>query len=157
MACLCRPPMEEANVIGTAIPPRPANAPAMGVPRFEVQGLKDEIVKELRPALRVLLAAVAVVLMIVCANVANLLLARGTARQREMAVRTAIGAGRGRIIRQMLTECLVLAMAGGAIGALLGAAGVSLVKQLATVDVPGIFRLDFGSTILPRGNEVGVN
>ncbi len=150
--------MEEANVIGTAIrPPPPADAPPLTIPRFEVQGLKDQIVKELQPALRVLLAAVAVVLMIVCANVANLLLARGTVRQREMAVRTAIGAGRGRLIRQMLTECLVLAMAGGAIGVLLGAAGISLVKQLATVDVPGIFRLAFGSTILPRGNEVGVN
>ena len=95
--------------------------------------------------------------MIVCANVANLLFARGTARQRELAVRLAIGASRGRIVRQILTECLVLATAGGALGALLGAAGVALVKQLATVEAPGIFRLMFGSTILPRGHEVGVD
>ena len=149
--------LDEANVLGAAIPPRPANAPAAGVPRFEVQGLKDETVKELRPALRVLLAAVAVVLMIVCANVASLLLARGTARQREMAVRFAIGAGRGRIVRQVLTECFVLAMAGGVLGALLGAAGVSLVKQLAAIDAPGIFGRIFGATILPRGSEVGVD
>ncbi len=148
---------DEANVLGAAIPPRPGFTPAAGVPRFEVQGLKDEIVKELRPALRVLLAAVAVVLMIVCANVASLLLARGTARQRELAVRVAIGAGRGRIVRQVLTECFVLAMAGGACGALLGAVGVSLVKQLAAIEAPGIFGRSFGATILPRASEVGID
>jgi putative ABC transport system permease protein len=60
-------------------------------------------------------------------------------------------------VRQILTECLVLAAAGGALGALLGAAGVTLVKQLATVEAPGIFRLMFGATVLPRGHEVGVD
>ena len=148
---------DEANVLGRAIPLRQGNAPAISVPRFQLQGLKEEVVKELRPALRVLLAAVGVVLMIVCANVANLLLARGTARRREIAVRFAVGAGRGRIVRQVLTECLVLAIAGGALGALLGAAGVVLVKELAAIEAPGIFGRIFGSTILPRGNEVGVD
>jgi putative ABC transport system permease protein len=150
--------LDEANVIGGAIrPPRPANAPPLTMPRFEVQSLKERMVVGLRPALRVLLAAVAVVLLIVCANVANLLLARGTARQREMAVRFAIGASRGRVVRQVLTECLVLALAGGALGAFIGAAGVTLVKRLTSVDAPGIFRLGFGTSILPRGHEVGVD
>ena len=150
--------MEEADVIGTALrPPRPAIAKPLPVPRFEVQRLKDEIVKDLRPALRVLLAAVAVVLIIVCANMATLLLARGTARQRELAVRAAIGAGRGRLVRQVLAECLLLASAGGALGALVGAAGVTVVKHLATIEVPGIFRLLLGTTILPRAHEVSVN
>jgi putative ABC transport system permease protein len=149
---------QEANTIGGAIvPPQRANAPAMTVPRFEVQGLKDRAVAELRPALRVFLGAVAVVLMIVCANVANLLLARGTTRQREMAVRFAIGASRGRVVRQVLTECLVLASAGGALGALFGAAGVTLVKELASVEAPGIFRLGLGASILPRVNEIGLD
>ena len=148
----------EMNLMGAAIRPAwPANAAPLTVPRFEVQRLKDQAVRGVRPALRVLLVAVVVVLMIVCANVANLLFARGTARQRELAVRLAIGASRGRIVRQILTECLVLAAAGGVLGALLGAAGVTLVKQLATVEAPGIFRLMFGSTILPRGHEVGVD
>ena len=149
---------QEANAIGSAIrPARPAAAPALTRPRFEARDLKEELVGTLRPALRVFLAAVAVVLLIVCANVANLLLARGTARQREIAVRLAIGASRGRIARQILTECAVLAATGGAIGAVIGAGGVALVKALATTDAPGIFRLALGSTILPRAHEVGVN
>jgi putative ABC transport system permease protein len=149
---------DEANVIGTAIrPPRAAGLPALTVPRFEVQGLKDQVVKELRPALRVLLGVVALVLLIVCANVANLLLARGMARQREIAVRLAIGASRGRVARQILTECLVLAMIGGALGALFAVAGVALVRELASIDAPGIFRLGLGTSILPRGGEVGIH
>jgi predicted permease len=148
----------EANLIGTAIcPPRPANAAALPGPRFDVLQLKEQMVRQLRPALRVLLAAVAVVLLIVCANVANLLLARGTARQREIAVRLAVGASRGRIVRHVVTESAVLAFMGGIAGATLGAAGVMLVKQLATIEVPGIFRLSFGTSVLPRGHEVGVD
>jgi predicted permease len=148
----------EANVIGAAIcPPPPANAAALPGRRFDVLQLKDQIVRQLRPALRVLLGAVGVVLLMVCANVANLLLARGTARQREIAVRRAVGASRGRIVRQAATESAVLAFIGGIGGATVGAAGVMLVKQLATIEVPGIFRLSFGTSVLPRGHEVGVD
>lgn len=149
---------QEAMVIGSAITkPLPANALAMPVPRFELHNLKEHAVKELRPALQVFLAAVVVVLLIVCANVANLLLARGTARQHEIAVRFAVGASRGRIVRQVMTECLVLAMAGGLLGALLAAGGVLLVKDLASIDTPGIFKLTIGATILPRTHEIGLN
>jgi putative ABC transport system permease protein len=149
---------DEANALGNAIrPPRPASAPALKGPRFEAQSLKEQAVQDLRPALRVFLATVVVVLLIVCANVANLLLARGTARQREIAVRVAVGASRSRIARLAMAESLVLATAGGALGALVGAAGVTLVKQLATIEAPGIFRLVFGATLLPRANEVGVD
>lgn len=150
--------IEEANLIGGSMRPAwPADAPALPGPRFEVHRLKDQAVRTLQPALRVLLASVVVVLLIVCANVASLLLARGTARQREVAVRLAIGATRGRIVRQILAECLVLAAAGGVLGAVVGAAGVAIVKELASVDAPGIFRFTFGPSILPRQQEVGVD
>ena len=149
---------DEANLVGSAVfPPRAGNASPLRGPRFGVQGVKERLVQPLRPALRILLSAVVVVLLIVCANVANLLLARGTARQREIAVRVAVGASRSRIVRLVMAESIVLAGAGGALGALVGAAGVALVKQLATIDAPGIFRLVFGATLLPRANEVGVD
>jgi putative ABC transport system permease protein len=148
----------DANLMGNAIrPPWPEDAPPLPGPRFELQSLKARAVESFRPALRILMAAVVVVLLIVCANVANLLLARGTARQREVAVRLAIGATRGQIVRQILAECAVLALAGGFFGALLGAAGVTMVKDLATVDAPGIFKLMFGANIIPRAHEVGVD
>jgi len=149
---------EEANVIGSAIrPARPDTAPALTMPRFRVSSVKDDLVEPIRPALRVFLVAVGVVLLIVCANVANLLMARGTARAREIAVRLAIGASRARVMRQIMTECLVLAGIGGGLGALLGAGGVSLVKQLATINAQGVFRISFGGNLLPRLQEVNVD
>jgi len=149
--------IDEANAIGGGMRgPWPANAPPLTGLRFQLDTLKDLSVQQLRPAFRVLLAAVAVMLLIVCANVANLLLARGTSRERELAIRVAIGASRNRVARQIMTECLVLAITGGALGALVGAAGVALVKQMTTIDAPGIFRLMF-PTILPRINEVQID
>jgi predicted permease len=148
---------ELSGLCATSRPPWPANTPALQGPRIELDRLKDLAVSDLKPALGLFLAAVVVVLLIACANVANLLLARGTARQREIAVRQAIGASRGRLVRQIMAECLVLAAAGGAAGALLGAAGVAMAKQLALVEAPGIFAQMFGSTILPRAHEVHVD
>ena len=149
---------QEANDIGAAVkPPRPADAPALPGTRFELVGMKEQLVRPVRPALRVLLGAVGVVLLIVCANVANLLLARGTTRQREMAVRAAIGAGRGRLVRLIVTECAVLALVGGIGGALLGAAGVQLVKALAITEAEGVFRLIYGASLLPRASELTID
>jgi putative ABC transport system permease protein len=150
--------LAEANAMGAALrPPWPANADPLTVPRFELVRLKDRAVERVRPALQVFLGAVVVVLLIACANVANLLLARGTSRRREIAVRFALGASRARVVRLVMTESLVLALAGGGVGATIGATGVALVKQLATVDAPGIYRLMFGETLLPRVSEIVVD
>jgi putative ABC transport system permease protein len=149
---------QEANAMGTAMRPAwpPDRMPPTGA-RFEYNLVKERLVAPVRPAMRVILAAVIVLLLIVCANVANLLLARGASRRREIAVRIAVGASRLQVFRQVLVECAVLAIIGGSLGALLGAAGVVLVSELATVDAPGIFRLMFGANILPRAHEVAVD
>ena len=119
-----------------------ANRPPAFVGR--VVPLQEEMIRDHRPALLVLSAAAGLVLLIACVNVAGLLLARGITRQRELAVRGALGAARGRIVRQLLTESVVLGAGGGALGLAAAAAVLRAVPALAPAD-------------LPRLDEVGVD
>lgn len=106
--------------------------------------LREEMLGDVRPVLFVLLGAVGFVLLISCANVANLLLARSTGRHREFAIRVAVGAGEGRIIRQLLTESLLLSLIGGAIGLLLASVGTRAAIAAMPVN-------------MPRADEIGLD
>jgi predicted permease len=104
--------------------------------RAQVLTMREDLVGNLRRPLEVFAAAVALLLLIACANVANLTLTRGTARQREVAIRTALGANRGRIVRQLVTESVILSALGGALGALITVYGVRLLRLGFPNDVP---------------------
>lgn len=114
---------------------------------FSVASLQETMVGNSRASLWVLMGAVAFVLLIACANVANLLLVRASVRKRELATRAALGAGRAQIVRQLLVESLALAISGGVLGLILGAVGVRLLLAIAPGGIPRIG--ENGSAVVP--------
>jgi putative ABC transport system permease protein len=114
----------------------------------DVTSMRDRLVANIRPALLVMLAAVGLVLLIACGNIANLLLARATARRQEIAVRSAMGASRARIVRQLLTESGLLALVGTGIGVFFAWASMSWLLRLAGTAVPNVSPVTLDSRVL---------
>src|SRR5262249_22066174 len=116
--------------------------------RHEARPLLDDLVGPVKPALTALLGAVSLALLIACANVASLLLARGISRQRGLAIGAALGGGRGALVRQMLTESLVVSVTGGALALLLAPWLLSAVLSLAPPDLPRLREIRLDGVVL---------
>ncbi len=133
-ASLSHAQQELSEIAGRLARAYPAENKDMGI---RLQPLQEILVEDIRTALLILMGAVGFILLIASANTANLLLSRNVTRQKELAVRTALGAGRFRLVRQLLTESLVLGICGGMVGILLGAWGADALSTLSPITLPG--------------------
>jgi putative ABC transport system permease protein len=135
----------EMNIITDRIAQNDSSYADFGV---RLTSLHRHLTGDVRPALLILLVAVGMVLMIACANVANLLLARGATRGHEITIRLAIGASRGRLVRQLLTESIILAAIGGAVGLLLAIWGTNIFLTLSQVKLPRLSEVELNYRIV---------
>jgi putative ABC transport system permease protein len=140
--------------IRKAGPPAPWTTATSGVSRFDVRTIQEHLVAPVRPVIVVLASAVAFVLLIACVNVTNLLLTRNAARRQELAMRVALGASPGRVVRYVLTETLLVAAAGGAGGVLFALGALSLLRTLGT----NLARRDLTPGVsIPRLEEIRID
>jgi predicted permease len=135
-------------IVPQLLPLFPWPMPASWVQGVRVIPLQDDIVGELRGRLLILLGAVGLVLLVACANVANLLLSRAATREKEVAIRAVLGAGRNRIIRQLLTESVLLSAIGGAVGLLFAVAGLDLLKAVLPAGTPRLVDTSIDARVL---------
>jgi predicted permease len=135
-------------VVGRLAQSYPENYPPSRRFSFSIKPLLEQAVGDIRPALLVLLCAVGCVLLIACANVANLLLARAAIREKEIAIRTAIGAGRLRIVRQLLTESVLLSFVGGVLGLVVAVWGLDALRALNPGNIPRLQNIGMDARVL---------
>jgi predicted permease len=150
---------EEADSIGRYMRGEsPTEPQPPGPSRTQLMTVKEELIAPIRLPLVVFVIGVGFVLLVACVNVATLFLARATTRSREITIRVAVGAGRWRLFRQLLTESLILALLGGAVGSVLAFAGVRLFAALGE-SLPRIdlMRFDLAGNTIPRVNEIGMD
>src|SRR5262249_30043855 len=136
------------SLISEVVPLFPYPVPPNWNASARVIPLQEDIVGDVRGKLFILSGAVGLVLLIACVNVASLLLARTSARRREITIRSALGAGKSRIVRQLLTESIVLAVIGSALGLLLAFEGLALVKSFLPATTVGLLRAEIDLRVL---------
>src|ERR1041385_7289487 len=137
---------DDLSAIGAAIRKQYGND--VDLVGASVRPLQDALTSSVRPSLLILLGAVGFLLLVACANVMNLLLAQAAARESELAIRSALGASRGRMVRQFMAETLLLSLAGGAIGLLAAVAGVHWILKLAPAETPGLSGVSMNLPVL---------
>jgi predicted permease len=145
----------QVDVVAADLRKRFASKESAGL-HFRLERMYDDLVQDVRPAILVLMGAVTFVLLIACANVANLLLVRSAARQRELAVRAALGGNRGRLVQQLLTESLVLSGGGVLLGLLIAQGGIETLRRIGPAALPRLQAVTVDPVVLAFAAATGV-
>ena len=146
---------QQVDVVAADLRKRFASKESAGL-HFRLERMYDDLVQDVRPAILVLMGAVTFVLLIACANVANLLLVRSAARQRELAVRAALGGSRGRLVRQLLTESLVISGGGVLLGLVIAQAGIDVLRRIGPAALPRLQSVTVDPAVLSFAAAAGV-